>query len=74
MKMPVEGIGIRVREGEGIARRNWPLTRGVPLAEGEVEGVGGLWLEDGEGNIIYLEAGQPGIGSDKIKVSDVPCG
>ena len=33
-----------------------------------------IFLEDGEGNIIYLEAGQPGIGSDKIKVSDVPCG
>ena len=33
-----------------------------------------IFLEDGEGNIIYLEAGKPGIGSDKIKVSDVPCG
>ena len=33
-----------------------------------------IFLEDEEGNIIYLEAGQPGIGSDKIKVSDVPCG
>ena len=32
-----------------------------------------FFLEDEDGNIIYIEAGKPGIGSDKIKISDEPC-
>ena len=32
-----------------------------------------IFLEDEDGNIIYITPGQPGIGSDKIIVSDVPC-
>jgi hypothetical protein len=32
-----------------------------------------IFLEDQGGNIIYI-SGQPGIGSDKILVSDQPCG
>ena len=49
MRIPGEGIEIRVEEGEGIERKNWPLTRGVPLGKGEVRGVEDLWLEDGGG-------------------------
>jgi len=33
-----------------------------------------FFLEDEGGNVIYIEAGKPGIGSDKIKISDEPCG
>jgi len=33
-----------------------------------------FFLEDEDGNIIYIEAGKPGVGSDKIKISDESCG
>lgn len=32
-----------------------------------------IFLEDENGDIIYISPGQPGIGSNKIKISDVPC-
>ena len=54
MEIPKRGIEIRVREKEGIAREHWPLTRGVPLPQGRVKGVGGLWLEDVEGRVIGI--------------------
>jgi predicted transcriptional regulator len=33
-----------------------------------------IFIEDEEGNVIYLSQDQPGIGSGKINISDVPCG
>ena len=51
MSLPKCGIEIRVKETEGIARKHWPLTRGVPLPEGLVKGVVGLWVEDREGEV-----------------------
>lgn len=33
-----------------------------------------IFLEDENGDIIYISPGQPGIGSNKIRISDVPCG
>ena len=32
-----------------------------------------IFLEDENGNIIYISPGQPGIGSSKIRVSNIPC-
>lgn len=32
-----------------------------------------LFLEDENGNVIYLSQDQSGIGSGKISISDVPC-
>ena len=32
-----------------------------------------IFLEDENGDIIYLSPGKPGIGSNKIKISNVPC-
>jgi len=32
-----------------------------------------IFLEDENGDIIYISPGQPGIGSDKINISDIPC-
>jgi len=32
-----------------------------------------IFLEDENGGIIYISPGQPGIGSNTIRVSDVPC-
>lgn len=32
-----------------------------------------IFLEDENGDIIYVSPGQPGIGSSKIRISDVPC-
>lgn len=32
-----------------------------------------IFLEDDDGSIIYIQ-GQPGIGSDKISISGIPCG
>jgi len=33
-----------------------------------------IFFEDDNGNIIYISQNQAGIGSEKIKISDVPCG
>jgi len=32
-----------------------------------------IFLEDEEGNVIYLSQDRPGIGSGKIKISEVKC-
>ena len=32
-----------------------------------------IFLEDENGDIIYISPGQPGIGSNKIRVSNIPC-
>jgi len=32
-----------------------------------------IFLEDENGDIIYISPGQPGVGSNKIRISDVPC-
>ena len=32
-----------------------------------------IFLEDENGKVIYISPGQPGIGSSKIRISDVPC-
>ena len=47
MSIVEEGIEIRLKEEEGIGRVAWPLTRGVPLAQGAVMDISGLWLADG---------------------------
>ena len=52
MKIPEQGIQIKVQETEGITRERWPLSRGVPLPEGEVDGVEELWVEDGSENVL----------------------
>ena len=49
MSIPESGIEIRVKEETGIGRECWPLTRGVPLPAGAVEGVEGLRLINGAG-------------------------
>ena len=33
-----------------------------------------IYLEDENGDVIYLSDSQQGIGSDKISISDQPCG
>ena len=33
-----------------------------------------IFFEDEKGNIMYISQDQAGIGSEKIKISDVPCG
>ena len=32
-----------------------------------------IFIEDEEGNVIYLSAAESGVGSSKISVSDIPC-
>lgn len=32
-----------------------------------------FFLEDANGDVIYIETGKPGIGSGKINISDIPC-
>ena len=32
-----------------------------------------IFLEDEDGDVIYISPGQAGIGSGKIRISDVPC-
>ena len=55
MSIPESGIQIRVREEAGIARERWPLTRGVPLPVGAVEGVDGLRLVNGAGEEVVAQ-------------------
>ena len=73
-----EDSAVRITEGIAIDEEKLEDLLGMDYSEIKkklrVENDFCIFLEDGEGNIIYLEAGQPGIGSDKIKVSDVPCG
>lgn len=73
-----EDSAVRITEGIAIDEEKLEELLGMDYSEIKkklrVENDFCIFLEDGEGNIIYLEAGQPGIGSDKIKVSDVPCG
>jgi hypothetical protein len=40
-------VELRVSEDVGIERRNWPISRGIPLAEGALQEINELWLEDG---------------------------
>ena len=49
VSIPDEGIALKVAETEGITRRNYPLTRGVPLPQGAVTGVENLSLQDTQG-------------------------
>ena len=73
-----EDSAVRITEGIAIDEEKLEELLGMDYSEIKkklrVENDFCIFLEDGGGNIIYLEAGQPGIGSDKIKVSDVPCG
>jgi len=32
-----------------------------------------IYIEDENGNILYIAPGQPGIGSPKIQISTIPC-
>lgn len=32
-----------------------------------------IYLEDNEGNVLYIKQDVAGIGTDKIKISNVPC-
>ena len=33
-----------------------------------------IYFEDENGNIVYIEQNRPGVGSDIISVSNIPCG
>ena len=52
MSIPDEGIALKVAETEGITRRKYPLTRGVPLPQGIVAGVENLSLQDAQGRDV----------------------
>ncbi|MBM3278045.1 MAG: hypothetical protein FJY95_08180 [Candidatus Handelsmanbacteria bacterium] len=45
-------IKLEVRESRGLARRQWPLHRGVPVPPGEVTTPDQLWVEDPQGQPV----------------------
>ena len=55
MSIPDEGIALKVKETEGITRRRFPLTRGVPLPQGTVSGVENLSLQDAQGRDVPVQ-------------------
>ena len=50
-----EGIALKVKETEGITRRRFPLTRGVPLPQGTVADVKNLFLQDAQGRDVPVQ-------------------
>jgi hypothetical protein len=48
-------IALKVREEDGIDRRRWPLTRGVPLPQEAGVAADDLRLEDAEGRSVPLQ-------------------
>ena len=55
MSIPDEGIALKIKEAEGITRRKYPLTRGVPLPQGTVTGVENLSLQDAQGQDVPVQ-------------------
>ena len=55
MSIPDEGIALKVKEAEGITRRKFPLTRGVPLPQGTVADVENLSLQDAQGRDVPVQ-------------------
>ena len=50
-----ESIVLKVTETAGITRREYPLTRGVPLPQGAVAGVENLSLQDAQGRDVPVQ-------------------
>ena len=45
-------IQLKITEEEGIERRAWPFTRGVPLPAGALSDLDALYLKDPQGNVV----------------------
>ena len=45
-------IALKITERGGIARQQWPFTRGIPLPQGTSRDAADLWLENGRGEPI----------------------
>ncbi|MDE2800786.1 MAG: hypothetical protein OXI94_19135, partial [Gemmatimonadota bacterium] len=52
----MQRIALTVQEESGIERRAWPVTRGVPLPQGDVAECADLWLEDARGRSVPLQS------------------
>ncbi len=45
-------VELRVTESQGISRRRWPITRGVPLPESELQNLDTVWVADPQGEPV----------------------
>ncbi len=66
----VDGVKINTTRLENLLGKNYSELKNKMRVENEFC----IYFEDEEGNIIYLNQTQAGIGSGKINVSNVPCG
>lgn len=55
VSIPSEGIALKVSETAGITRREYPLTRGVPLPQGAVLQASHLSLQDAQGRDVPVQ-------------------
>ncbi len=51
----VFSVPLQIRDNSGVARRDWPVTTGVPLPVGVVQDVGQLRLTDAAGREIPVQ-------------------
>ncbi len=65
----MDGIEVDEAKLEQLLGENYDVIKGKIRAEKDFC----IFLEDKNGDIIYISPGQPGIGSGKIRISDVPC-
>jgi hypothetical protein len=48
-------IELKITESQGIPRQRWPITRGVPLPEGELHDLDSLWVANPEGEPVAAQ-------------------
>mgnify|MGYP001562068343 FL=1 len=65
----MEGIEVDEAKLEQLLGKDYDLIKKQIRAEKDFC----IFLEDENGDIIYLSPGQAGIGSNKIRISDIPC-
>ncbi len=65
----MDGIEVDEAKLEQLLGESYDVIKGKIRAEKDFC----IFLEDENGDIIYISPGQAGIGSSKIRISDVPC-
>ena len=76
----------QLKEDATIVLENLNITKNISQLDGlleeeypelkrklRIENEFCVYLEDEDGNVIYLRPDRVGVGSDKISISDIPC-
>ncbi|MCZ6675873.1 MAG: glycoside hydrolase family 127 protein [Candidatus Poribacteria bacterium] len=51
----VRTVRLNVSEDKGMPRRNWPVSRGVPLPPGELYDLDSVWVADADGQPVLAQ-------------------